>query len=444
MKQRDDFLLRNSLVNGVYFASLLLLTMLACFFSEKIVHSIVSKIFFDWVVNTPSLKNILLFSFIVMFFAAGILQFVYEFEFVPYMKTQTQKKQAAVPHKNHLPAKIDETLDYYFLLDNSSSMTWNDENRERIKLLNKIIDTLSEERQIALVSFNTEAIIHMGLHKADAGIKERFKSILNSLQPDLATNIEDAFTSLASILNDDFSHKGSVIFISDGEDMLDFDQYHLHFNQVMMPFIDKNIAINTIFLNPENIDSSFLQEISSMTGGRYSTVRDPLELESEVINAMDALEITSSENFISSTPGQVKPLVPDPRRNLLDRRTGKRQNSIIYSLIHIAFITLTGLLLGCLLYTLFSHRDVQKPLLIGGTVSGLLAGIILETGLRVVFLPAFLVRFLACVFLSTLTWIIPFLYGGYALSDRNPKIADKDGPLEDSQKTPTDFSKELK
>jgi hypothetical protein len=68
-----------------------------------------------------------------MFLVSGLLEFLYEIELKPVQKSVKTIRTPIVP----VPGGI---TDYYFLLDNSESMGWNDPSKERIKLLKSIID----------------------------------------------------------------------------------------------------------------------------------------------------------------------------------------------------------------------------------------------------------------------------------------------------------------
>jgi Mg-chelatase subunit ChlD len=406
-KNGADFILRNPLFNGLYFAFLALFTLLACFISENLVHSIVGEDFFNWAVNTPSLKKILLAVFTVVFLTTGILEFLYELEPV-----KRQPKQKAASAATSAQAVKSEVIDYYFLLDNSSSMIKNDPNGERIKLLKNTIDRFSDNRNIALVTFNEEPSVALMPVPADQKAKTKFKNMLDSLYPAGRTNIKGTLGTLASIIDIPASHRGIVIFISDGDDTINegFNQFSPDFKKALNPYVQKNIPINTIFLNPQNYDSVFLKEISNITGGVYSTANNPLQLETEVTETIKAAETNGAGAGAGSSTHQS--ITSDPLRDVLANRTGKRQNSVLYALFHLVIITIIGFLLGYSLFTLFSHRAVKKPLIIGGGISGLLAGLVLEFGLQSPTLPPALVRMFACVILSTVIWSLSFIVEG--------------------------------
>ena len=399
-------IIRNPLLNGIYFAFLSAFSIGACLFSENIIHSIVDKDFFKAVVMVPALKIIIPIVFVFMLLAAGVLEFVYELEFAmpkPVTRTQPAKVQRPVQPVNNV------VTDYYFLLDNTTSLLDNDPKNERIRLLERIINNFPENRKIALISFGDKATIHIRPTFASEEVKNRFKSVINGLVLINYTNIGGALQSASSILQNETSRREVVILITDGEDNLDQDNNY--FREVMNPFINGNVPVHTIFLNPGNTHSNLLRRISDVTGGTYSTVRNPVDLESSVMQAIEAEEEAASE--LSGTPAaRSGSAVPsEQRRDMLAERTGNRQNSPWYALMHIAFITLIGLLMGYFLYTVFSHRDVFLPLLIGGGISGLLAGLVLEFGLQAGFFPVFVIRMFACVILSTVFWLVSFICG---------------------------------
>jgi Ca-activated chloride channel family protein len=402
-KSGTDALLRNPLLNGLYFAFLALFTLLACFISERFVHSIVSEDFFNWAVKTPALKKILLTVFIAMFLVSGVLEFLYEIEPVKSApKPRTPPKTVQTPVNR-------EIMDYYFLLDNSDSM-WsvNDRNNERTKLLKKLVDDISEEHQIALVTFDHNTNVGLFPQNADQDTKSNFKNALDELPHGGTTDIKKALVTLASLINTPASHKGSVVFISDGEDINGFTLERYDFGDVMAPYIRDNIPINTVFLNPNNIYAATLREISQITGGTFSTVNDPLQLEAEVANT-----IKDTEEKVSVTANNTLTAVTsDPLRDDLSNRAGKQQKSPFYAIFHILIITIIGLLLGYFIYTMFSHRDVKRPMLIGGSISGLLAGLVLEFGMQNPSFSPALIRMFSCVILSTVIWGLSFLSEG--------------------------------
>jgi len=413
-KGGGDNFFRNPILNGLYFACLTILTIGACLFSEKVFcHSIVNERFFKMVVLGPSLLPILLISFVLMLFVSSILEFIYEIEPSP-------PKQKKIIEKSKQPKqkKIEDSGydDYYFLLDNSVSLKGTDPYNERIKALEWIIDNLSDKRRIALVSFSDIVRIEMPLQFATNDVKTDFKKIINDISSSLggSTNLGGGLKKIVSILLKDVSRSAAVILFSDGEDNHNEISYEeSHFIKTMAPLFSDNIPIHTIFLsfNNNKYDDESVRNISKYTGGNFYIVDDSFYLKSNFAEAMKAPEITQALDpsqagaisFNKQSKNEIEPL-----RDLTTKRFFKRQFSTLYILMHIFFITIIGGLMGFLLYVVFSHKRIFKPLLIGGVISGLLSGLVLEFGLQADFSEPFM-RFLACVILSTVLWFI-YLY----------------------------------
>jgi hypothetical protein len=256
-------IIRNPLLNGLYFAFLSLLSILTCLLSEKKVHSIVDKDYFKEVVLTPSLKKILPTVFIVMFVAAGLLEFIYEIEPSPAKPKPEQTNTPVAP----TPKYVVMPVDYYFLLDNTTSLEWNDPNKKRMDVLENIVNSFSEDKKIALISFSNTAVIEMYPEYATTANKKLFVSKIKGLTMKNYTNLKRALIGMSSILVNDYSRKEVVIFITDGED--DFNEYSSDFDRVMYPFISSNVPIHSIFLNLNDADSGFLKRVSALTGGIY-------------------------------------------------------------------------------------------------------------------------------------------------------------------------------
>jgi len=392
---------RNPLLNGGYFAFLTLFVIGACLFSKNKIHSIVNKEFFKIVVMGPSLKKIIPVVFGLMLVVAGVLEFLYEIELAP--TTNTQRGQAARSRPAPPGAIQNGIIDYYFLLDNTLSLTVTDPRNERIQILERLIDSFQEDRKTALITFGDGATIHIRPTFATNTVRRNFKRIINNLVLENSTNIKAALQVTSSILVNDPSRKEVVIFITDGEDTWGFCERSPDFMTVLEPFISNNVPIHTIFLNPGNIPSVFLSRISSETGGIYSTVRNPVDIETSVVRVFEVDDNLSRIGILNLRRQRAQ---AEPFRDMLERRTGVRQDSPLHAFMRIAFITLIGLLMGYLLYMVFSNRNVFVPLLFSGAISGFLAGLVLEIGLQTGVLPVYIIRLLACIILSAAIWCI--------------------------------------
>jgi len=379
---KTDFsqILKSSLLIGAYFACLTLIIFGAYLFSDSKNHFIVNKYFFKVVVMGQSLKKVIIFAFVLMFSAGTVLNILYKIN-IP------QREKSLIET---------EIIDYYFLLDNTTSLTINDPYNERFKILERFVDEFDENRKIALITFGNKATINIHPAFATNSTKNNFKRIINNLVMESSTNIKDALQATSSILQKNPSRREVIIFFTDGEDTLGFNEKRNDFRSVLRPFISNNVPVYTIFLNPENTASTFLRRISDDTGGIYSTVRNPIDIGTSIEQVL----VNEDENISDK----------EPFRNLLGKRIGVKQYSLLYGVLRIVLIALIGLLMGYLIFIVISNKNVFTPMLLGGGVSGLLAGLVLELGLQTGFFPDSIVRLLACIILSTMIWLIGYSY----------------------------------
>jgi Ca-activated chloride channel family protein len=399
--------MRYPFICGIYFALLILLMIFAAVGSEYLVPSIVDKEYFRKWVFTPQLKRLKFpICIITAFLAAGLLQFLYQVE--PPLPPKVPPKPV-VTKTAPSPVKTNGIDDFYFVIDNSTSMSdpeypgyGNDPNNERLRILSNRVDKLSESSRVALVAFGPDAEVVIPLQYASDEIKERIRSFTKDPKIFYGrdTNVVNSLKETSKILSARDYRKGIVFLITDGESAdTDYEVAITH-------FIEKNIPIYTIGLNTtgRSIYFELLQKIADATGGKHSTVDNFTDLETVVVDSMQ-----EEENVATPQTGTVSRsnVNPDPARVILERREGKREKSAFYSIFHIVIIGLIGLLSGFLLYMIFTHHTLKRPFLISGAVSGLMAGLVLELGLQNLGNTG-LMRLLVCIIISTLFWLICF------------------------------------
>jgi Ca-activated chloride channel family protein len=395
------------LICGSYFALLILLMISAAIGSEYLVHSIVDNEYFHKWVFTSQLKLLKFpICIITTFLAAGLLQFLYQIELS--LPSRTPPKPVFTKTAPN-PVKTSGIDDFYFIIDNSTSMSapeypgqGNDPNNERLRILSNRVDKLSESSRVALVVFGPEAEVIIPLQYATDEIKERIRIFTKNPKIFYGrdTNVVNSLKVTSRILSAQDYRKGIAFLITDGESAdTDYETATIH-------FIEKNVPIYTIGLNTagSSIYFELLQEIADATGGKHSTVDNFTDLETVVVDS-----IQKEENAATPQTGTVSRsnVNPDPARVILERREGKREKCVFYSIFHIVIIGLIGLLSGFLLYKIFTHHTLKRPFLISGAVSGLMAGLVLELGLQNLGNTG-LTRLLACVIISTLFWLIRF------------------------------------
>lgn len=420
--------IQNAAVAGLYFAFLVLLTLGVCILSEKRVHSLVSEEIYKRAVLVPGLKFILPLIFAGMFAISGILQFIYEFDINNSFAIGNSKSLKPVKRKTaqKTPVSAVEGIDYYLVIDNSSSMgssayPWfggNDPENERLSILSNRIDRLTDFERVAVINFGESADIVVPLQYADKTVKNKIKSFIKAPKLFPGTNIVNALLVTSSILSNDTSRKGVVILVSDGESSDD------GFEAAISHFVSMNVPIYTIGINTINnyADFSLLKRIADATGGRMSTVDNFEDYESKIDNTIQVSgEAEFSRNTGNDRSGNVdidSKFNIESRRMILIKRTGEIHNSgsmiwqFIYGLFHIIIISLIGLLIGIFICKVFPSRQIEKPMLTGGCISGIFAGIVLEFCLQFNLQPS-VVRFLTCVILSTVPWVLVFAIDYY-------------------------------
>jgi Ca-activated chloride channel family protein len=379
---------------GIYFALLALFSIGAALLSEHFFSSIlVNKSFLKTAVTSSQLPLSLVISFFVLLAGSGILQFIYQVE--------PQKKEAKI---------ID---DYYFIVDNTGSMEWNDPQNERIRFLSQFVNKLPETKKLALLSFNTETTVNIPLQFATQKTKAAVERLIATLHSDLATDVIGALETTATVLSGDSTRNGIVLFISDGASSEIFMDKLANLSAALSLYKVKKIPIHTIMLKdraspPDEIEYgiNLLKRISGSTGGIHSTVED----------------FSMVNMAIQST------LTIDTVRNLLTRRVNGEAAFPLYAILHVFFITLIGLLFGYIFYGVFSYIPIRKFLLLHSAISGFMAGMVLEILLQSGFLPV-ICRGISNILLSTIPLIgiqkthIPAETGGLHLKQSAKNIA---------------------
>ena len=244
---------------------------------------------------------------------------------------------------------------YIFMIDDSSSMTWDDRdpNRKRYDAVDMILQNKPSSFPYAVYSFSDSAkCIRPFAPKGDstnvkdlapaAGAGTNYQAALITLYDDFASGV----------IND--RNMPRILFLSDGD-------YDFPVDEQIQPFIDMGVAISTVGLASEKDSPTFekLQEMAAKTGGTYAYVDDIDMLASE----MGAVISTGSN------------------RDLLTERTGAGENDSKYALLRILFMSLIGFLAGAAVALFGGVEEKLLPILTSlGT--GIAGGVILELGLK--------------------------------------------------------------
>lgn len=271
--------------------------------------------------------------------------------------------------------------DIVLMIDNSGSMLETDPDDRRYEAAKALIGQMDSSKQVAVIVFNNESeLIQPFVQVRDQDVKNQVYAAIDALEPtDAGTDIGDALLSSMKQIKGQPSTRGAMaILLSDGVS-------EVNTARVLADYRDRGVSVNTIGLglssangNIEGVD--LLKEIATKTGGKYYDVADASNL-SFVFQ-------TIYDNNLNE-------------RTLVTERTGPMKDSTYYMILRIIFVLGLGALIGLSLGMMFDNRHLAKSFTIGGSVSGLLAGLLLEFGISGGTLADALIRLLACLVLAS-------------------------------------------
>jgi len=311
-------------------------------------------------------------TFVMLFAAGALFQFVYGLDL---------NKQG-------------RARNMIMVMDVSGSMNETDPKRESIQAAKELIQRMDKDMKVAVITFNENTNILQPLVPLNnQAAKDSVIAALDNFgdfdgQTDIGLALNQAVEQIG--LETDASRKSVVILVSDG-----YSEVNL--STTLAPFLKDQIAIHSIGMNSPQ-GSALLEEISNRTHGSFYEVEKAQRL-SEVYD-----QIYKEQQ----------------QRHLVGERPGEEQASVAYAALRILFIALIGSLLGLSLGIIFDNRHLALSFGIGGLIAGLLAGLILEFGLRSSLLPNWSDRLFAdlvlAVLLSISSLIIP-IKGKYVLNE---------------------------
>jgi len=351
------------LLVGIYFAIVALGVGMGCLVAEIISPRLNGA---SWKQRYLGLSWKLLPLMIVLAFGVGVLtEFVYELNF-----------GGVKPVKNVVMA-----------IDDSGSMTQSDPNNSRYSAAKDLVTRMDNDNQVAVVTFNHEAVVVQPLTPLSTSqSREKVLAAIDNLKPtEGGTNISGAISeALKEIDSDGKKNQGAmVILLSDG--VSNFDT-----SRELQAYVERGIVVNTIGLGmADPAGTSLLQDIAKVTGGHYYDVTDSA--------------------LLSVVFQQIYDRLGD--RTLLTVRSDATSDSPYYAAVRILSLLLIGATLGLGLGIVFDNRHLAKSFGIGGVVSGLFAGLILEFGLSGHAFTDGLIRLLAVLILAAIislfTGVIP-------------------------------------
>lgn len=348
---------------GIYFAIVALGMGLGCLLAEIISPRLNGA---SWKQRYLSLSWKLLPLTLVIAFGVGALtEFVYELNF-----------GGVKPVKNVV-----------MVIDDSGSMNQSDPDNSRYSAAKALVTRMDNDNQVAVVTFNHEAAVVQPLTPlSDSQNREQVLIAIDNLETtEGGTNISGAVSEALKVIDGD-GRKGQgamVIMLSDG--VSNFDT-----KQELQAYVERGIAVNTIGLGMQDpTGTSLLQDIARVTGGQYYDVTDAALLGNVFQQIYDRLG----------------------DRTLLTERSDTTADSPYYAAVRILSLILMGAALGLGLGIVFDNRHLAKSFGIGGAVSGLFAGLILEFGLSGHSFLDGMIRLLAVLVLAAIislfTGVIP-------------------------------------
>lgn len=285
------------------------------------------------------------------------------------------------------PGSAKPVKDIVLVIDNSGSMNETDPNQDRYTAAKNLINRMDRDNRVSVIMFDHATTLLQPFTRVN---NQETKDEIIAEIDGLATT--DGGTDISLALEDTMSHiqesrdagrSAMVIMLSDGFSETDHDR-------VLAEYKQQQIAVNTIGLSLVNPDGAqLLQTIAAETGGQYYDVQHAEDL-----------------SFVFQ---KIYDDVGD--RSLLTKRTGAMEDSVYHQFGRITAMLLIGAAMGLALGTVFDNRHLALSFSIGGAVSGVLAGMVLEYGLSGEEIGDASVRLIACLLLAGIialfTLVIP-------------------------------------
>lgn len=351
-------------VTGIYFGILALCIGLACLIAELISPRLSGS---SWRQRyTGTSWKLLIPSTLVALFLLGLL-----FEWVYQLNPGSAK-----------PVK-----DIVLIIDNSGSMKDTDPNQDRYTAAKNLINRMDRDNRVSVMVFDhATTLLQPFTRVKNQETKDEIIAEIDGLATtdggtDISLALEDTMTHIQE--SHDAARSAMVIMLSDGFSETDHAR-------VLADYKQQQIAVNTIGLSLVNPDGAqLLQTIAAETGGQYYDVQNAADL-----------------SFVFQ---KIYDDVGD--RSLLTKRTGVMEDSVYYQIVRIVAMLLIGAAMGLALGTVFDNRHLALSFSIGGAVSGVLAGVVLEYGLSGEEIGDASVRMIACLLLAGIialfTLVIP-------------------------------------
>lgn len=296
------------------------------------------------------------------------------------------------------------------VLDTSGSMQQSDPDNQLFKAAADMVQRMDSDMNIAIVTFHDQTTVLQPLTGLGSqSVKDEIANKLLQFQrTDGGTRIDLALKVGLEQLPANQMNNSTIVLMSDGYS-------DLRIQEALAPYKQNQVIVHTVGMSkidPEG--TALLQKIAAETGGSYFNVEHADQMTGIFGQIYDMSRID---------------------RNIVSERTGATEESMFYAITRVVSVLIIGALLGLALGFIFDNRHLAKSFTIGGAVSGLLAGLVLEMGMTSIGLIDMIVRLLACsllaVVLTFFTLFVPVStsggssFGSRRLTNRqNPRALD--------------------
>ncbi|HZG13764.1 MAG TPA: vWA domain-containing protein [Candidatus Bathyarchaeia archaeon] len=241
------------------------------------------------------------------------------------------------------------------LLDVSSSMNSNDPSGQLFQAATNLVKVIDNDKRIAVIAFNSKADLLQPLTALNDQTRQAIVQKLGGYEkPDGGTDFNEALKLGFSQILPVQQENSMMVLMSDGHS-------NVNYAEVVAPLQQAHVPVHTVGMSAADQDGTEqLKKIAEQTAGAYYDVADA----SQLTGIFEHIYKTSQEE-----------------RHLVGERTGALQDSLLYGALRVISLLLIGTLLGLSLGLVFDNKYLAKSFMIGGTVAGLLAGLLLEKGL---------------------------------------------------------------
>ncbi|MCM3077695.1 vWA domain-containing protein [Brevibacillus invocatus] len=271
------------------------------------------------------------------------------------------------------------------LLDTSGSMKRSDPNNQLFPAAGDMVQKMEQGTNVAVISFNDRSEVVQPLIQLDSQTvkDEVVQKLLQQAGTSGGTNIEEALrTALEHLQTSQKWNHSTIVLMSDGYSRVDLES-------ALAPFKQANIVIHTVGMSAVDAEgTNLLKQISANTGGSYFDVEH-------------ADQITGVFGQIIELTRQERTLVSD--------RSDATESSDLYASLRVLSMVIIGTLLGLALGLIFDNRHLAKSFIVGGAISGLLAGLVLESGFSSGDWPEMLLRLLATLLMAVVVALFTLL-----------------------------------